>query len=522
MPAILQLTTDDLQHWRACSRRFWLQRRQPAAVPDNHSPWLAEPAMVAGPAPEAALRASYPGALFIAPPLSAEDWAGAVQQTAACLDLGALQPEGGTLLGACLASDDGALVRIDVLTRGQYGLRLFKLRWATVGNEADVDAVALWAHVAARAGLRVQSVGLLLVDTDFIYPGHGCHAGLLREVDLGPVLGSRPVGPWLTAMRANERGAEPATPADAPCLKAIPCGFTAHCAGDAATVGAPPALVAGAADDPRGKPVNHPAALELVGRELAATLRAEGHHDLRTVPSQRLAEARHRRMQRAVLAGAPVLDGDAAELLQAQPGPRHFLRFDTIGFAVPIWAGTRPYQVLPFQWTCDVQHGTPGLLLHQAFLADAAGGDPRRAFARSLVQALGTQGPVLAYNAGFERNRLRELALHLADEPALADALNALLPRIVDLFQITREHFYHPAMAGAWSLRALTQALAPELAGPVLADMPAASAQAVFNRALQPGLDAATRLALRAALLANGRRQLQVLRKLVALLAPAQ
>jgi len=522
MPAILQLTPDDLQHWRACQRRFWLQRRHAVAAPAHDDPWLTEPAVVAGPAPEAALRASYPGAMFIAPPVSADDWAGAVQQTAACLDLGMLQPVGSTMLGACVASDDGALVRIDVLTRGPHGLRLFKLRWATVGNQADVDAVALWAHVASRAGLRVQSVGLLLVDTDFIYPGHGCHAGLLREVDLGPVLGSRPVGQWLTAMRASERAAEPATPDDAPCLKAERCDFTAHCAGDGATAAALSAALADPTPDQSDMAARYPAALELVGRELAATLRAEGHHDLRSVPSQRLADARHRRMQRAVLQGAPVLDGGAAKLLQALPGPRHFLRFDTIGFAVPIWAGTRPYQVLPFQWTCDVQHHAPGLLLHHAYLAAADGGDPRRAFARSLVQALGTQGPVLAYNAGFERNRLRELALHLDDEPALAEALNALLPRIVDLFQITRDHFYHPAMAGAWSLRAVTQAVAPELADPVLAAMPAASAQAVFNRALQPGLDSATRQALRAALLANGRRQVQVLRKLVALLAAAQ
>jgi hypothetical protein len=50
-----------------------------------------------------------------------------------------------------------------------------------VGDEADVDAVAPWAHAAAHSGLRVQSAGLLLVDTSFVYPGHGCCAGLLPD-----------------------------------------------------------------------------------------------------------------------------------------------------------------------------------------------------------------------------------------------------------------------------------------------------------------------------------------------------
>ena len=73
-----------------------------------------------------------------------------------------------------------------------------------------MDDVALWTHVAARCGFAVQSVGLLLVDTDFVYPGHGCYAGLFREVDLGPVLGSRPVAELArTPCASGERGSEP-------------------------------------------------------------------------------------------------------------------------------------------------------------------------------------------------------------------------------------------------------------------------------------------------------------------------
>jgi len=504
------LNHDDLRRWRACTRRFWLYRRgeHAAATPsvmvdactNGGTDASADAAVVHGPTPDAALRASYPGADVIAAPTTPSEWLPAMQHTLRCLDADRVAPEGWAILGACLTSEDRAQVRIDVVTCGERGLRLFKVRYATVGDEADIDAVALWTHVAARCGLRVQSVGLLLVDTDFIYPGHGCYAGLLREVDLAPVLGSRPVAAWLAAMRNCARGPQPPASPGAHCTQSGGCEFVHDCQACAPTGTALP-------PDPQ-------ASLEIVGRELAAELRQEGHVDLHSVALQRFSNTRHRRAVRAVQQGAPVLEPAVAALLQALPYPRHSLRMDTIGFAVPVWAGTRPYQVLPFQWTCDVQTAHGQLVCH-GFLAEAEG-DPRRAFTQTLLQALGSAGPVFAYNAGFERNRLRELAQHFDD---LAPALDAVIARIVDLFQLARAHYYHPAMAGSWSFKSISRAVAPDLSVALvgLARDASPSAPVVFARSLQRGLDAQTRQQLRAALQADGQRQTEVLRRLLAL-----
>jgi hypothetical protein len=499
MDAALLLSSDDLRLWRQCPRHFWLRRhdRPGPRSPEPAADASAEAAVVHGPAPGEALRASFPGAVAIAPPVSADDWERALQQTAACIDAGVFQSEGGTLLGACLVSDDGALVRIDVLSRGAHGLRLFKVRHATVGDQGDVDAVALWAHVAARCALRLQSVGLLLVDTAFLYPGHGCYAGLFREVDLAPVLGALPVSDWLVAMRRCERSVQPRVEATSPCTQNGGCEHIHACL---------------ASDTGAARPPAPQAQLEIVGRELAAELRHEGHADLHSVPLQRLPDARHRRAAQAVQRGAPVLEPALAALLQAQPWPRHFLRLDTIGFAVPVWPATRPYQVLPFQWSCDVE-AVPGQLQRHAFLADASG-DPRRAFAESLLRTLGSAGAVFAYNAGFERNRIRELARLFED---LGGALDALLPRIVDLFQVARAHYYHPSMCGSWSFKSICRALAPDLDVERI-DWPGEpSAQAVFARSLQRGVDARTLAGLQSALREHGQRGTEALRRMVTL-----
>jgi hypothetical protein len=507
------LNHDDLRRWRACSRRFWLYRRRDLGEADGTARTAtamdasAEAAVVHGPDADAALRASFPLADMIARPKSQAEWVQAMRHTLNCLDVEHMLVEGWAILGACLTSEDRAQVRIDVLTRGTRGLSLYKVRYATVGEDSDVDDVALWTHVAARCGLRIQNVGLLLVNTDFIYPGHGCYAGVFREVDLAPVLGSRPVAAWLAAMRDCVRGAEPpATPGEH-CTKGGGCEFARSCQARTPTTPVP-------LPDPQ-------ASLEVVGRELAAELRAAGHVDLHSVAPASFQKARHRRAVRAIQQGSPVLEPEAAAHIQALPYPRHYLRFDTVGFAVPAWPGTRPYQVLPFQWSCDVQ-GADGQRLQYSFLADAQGGDPRRAFAQTLLQALGDSGAVLAYNAGFEGNRIRELARQFDD---LAPALQAILPRIVDLFQMARAHYYHPVMAGSWSFKSISRAAAPDMALGIEGDFTDGksvgelSAQAAFAWSLQRGLADVTGQQLRAALLAHGQRQTEVLRRLAALLA---
>lgn len=496
MHAPTTLTHEDLRRWRDCPRRYWLHRHAHPSSTAN----LARPALEQDKVwPTQALRATFPAYVAIDQPATPAQWDAAVRRTQDLLQEGYLASpfhEGRAILGACLRSNDGALVRMDVLTAGMHGLRLFKVRQATVGDEDDLDAVAMWAHVSARCGLRLQSAGLMLIDPDFIYPGHDCYAGLFREADLTPVLGSRTIPNWLLAMQACEKAPEPATTDDATCQEGGACEFAPHC-------GVPP---------PANKPSSR-AHLDVVGKELAATLRAEGHVDLHSVPEERMPDGRRLRALRAVQNDMPVLDARVSNLVRALPYPRHTIRFDTIGFATPIWAGTRPYQVLPFQWTCDTDTAA-GQLIRQSFLAKGDT-DPRRAFATSLLQALGTRGAIVAYNAGFERNRIRDLAMCFED---LATDLECLLPRIVDLFQLARAHYYHPAMCGSWSFKSLCRATAPQMHADRFEWHGITAAQDAFAASItKRGLHEDDLARLRHALIEHGRRQTAALRSLLAL-----
>ena len=63
---------------------------------------------------------------------------------------------------------------------------------------------------------------------------------------------------------------------------------------------------------------------------------------------------------------------------------------------------------------------------------------------------------MVAYNAPFERRCLDHLAEHV---PARRAALEAVSAKLLDLLPIVRDHVYHPAFGGSFSMKAVGPAL---------------------------------------------------------------
>ena len=194
------------------------------------------------------------------------------------------------------------------------------------------------------------------------------------------------------------------------------------------------------------------------GHVVARKLIDQGIHDIRDIPIEALTSETHQWVRHVTLRGEPELLPDAAETLTALAYPRYYLDFECITFAIPIWKGTRPYQQLPFQWSCHIQEDKE-TLLHQEFL-DASGDDPRRAFAESVIEVCGDVGPIIVYNQSFEKRIIKELAQHFPD---LSDRLLALNERVFDLLPIVKKNYYHPDMKGSWSIKSVLPCLVPEL-----------------------------------------------------------
>jgi len=221
-----------------------------------------------------------------------------------------------------------------------------------------------------------------------------------------------------------------------------------------------------------------------------------GYGDLRDVPEAELKNDLQRRIWQQSRLEKPYVDAELRTLVGSLPFPRYYLDFETVAPAVPIFTGTRPFEALPFQWSCHIEKSR-GRVEHAEFL-DLGAEPPMRRLAESLLATLGTAGPILVYTP-YERRVLKELAARYTD---LAGRLAALDERIVDLHPPTRRHYYHPAMLGSWSIKAVLPTVAPDLSYSALGEVQdGLAAQNAYFEAIEPGTTDARRAALRRALL---------------------
>ena len=222
--------------------------------------------------------------------------------------------------------------------------------------------------------------------------------------------------------------------------------------------------------------------LPRLGKAKGRRLDEMGIIDLRDVPDDML-NSTQRLVKKYTLENATYFDvAKTSKILNAQPLPAYFLDFETINFAVPIWAGTRPYQQVPFQFSLHLMH-SENEISHIEFL-DISGNDPLLSFAEKLIASCGTSGPVYVYNAGFEGARIRELAERF---PRLAKSLMAISDRLFDLLPLARAYFYHPSQQGSWSIKKVLPALVPELSYSNLVGVQdGGMAMDAFTEAIQP------------------------------------
>ena len=332
---------------------------------------------------------------------------------------------------------EGILVRLDVLQGRGRDARVVEVKAATSVKPEYVSDCAIQTWVIEASHVKPKAIVLSHINNQFVYAGDGRYDSLLTESDITtevmPVTVQVPE--WTADAQLVLQNEEPEVAVGPHCKAPYECQFRSHCW----------PKVEYPLDDLPG-----------LGKKLVELV-ACGYGDIRDVPEQLLNGAEQLRVLRLTQSGQGELLPGAKSELAALAWPRYYLDFETISFAVPIWAGTRPYQQLPFQWSLHIE-ARPGQLEHAEFL-DVSGTPPMRAAAEALLAAIGPVGPVLMYTT-FERQCLKTLGDFCPD---LRPRLDALALRLVDLHPIVKRNYYHPDMHGSWSIKAVLPALLPDL-----------------------------------------------------------
>ena len=379
----------------------------------------------------------------------------------------------------------GVLIRADVLERvpageGQpCGWRLIEVKSSTKVKDLHLEDLAVQSAVILGAGLTLVSVCLMHINTAYLYRNGAIDLTELFAIqDFSEVVAQRRVAvPERLAIMSRMllQAQPPSIEPDRHCHTPYDCPFWEHCTKD--------------------KPARWIHYLP-GSKQVVDQLTQQGVTMIDEIP----AGTKLLPVQRRVKENVEWVSAKLGHALKAVQYPVHHLDFETVMLAVPRFSETRPYQALPVQWSNHIEEAT-GELRHEEFLHKDLS-DPRKILAESLLESLGDRGSICVYSP-YERSILQGLATAV---PSLRPALSLIVGRLWDLFPIIRDHYYHPAFGGSYSIKSVLAAMVPSLAYDDLAIKEGGHAAAQYYRMVFVETDWVERATIEEALLAYCKR----------------
>jgi uncharacterized protein DUF2779 len=416
-----------------CHKRLYLEFTHPelAEPPDSSTQAL----LVMGTEIGVLAQQRFPGGVLVSPGLRPRD--AAVAQTAKLLG----DPNVPAIFEGAFEYDN-VVVRVDILERipeadGRHGgWRLIEVKSSTRVKDVHLSDLAIQRHVLTGAGLDIVGTFVMHIDTGYHYGGGEIDLKALFAIeDVSPAVVERQqkVGEQLAAMKAIFR--EPQPPAIEPddrCHSPYDCPFWSHCTKD--------------------KPARW--IYRLPGpKKIVQQLVQDGITIIDDIPDAVNLSTNQRRVKDNVEWVSPGL----GSVLQSVGYPVHHLDFETVMLAVPKFPRMKPYQSIPVQWSNHIELAS-GEIIHHEFLHGEAT-EPRKQWAERLIESLGEEGTIVVYSA-YEEAMMRQVADAF---PELRQAFKNIIARLWDLYPVIKEHYYHPAFEGSYSIKSVLPVMVPEL-----------------------------------------------------------
>lgn len=376
---------------------------------------------------------------------------------------------------------DGVVVKTDILRRKENRWRLVEVKSTTDLREHHTEDIAIQSYAVSRSGLDLGSAWLAHVNRNYVFAGGEIDP---RQFFLFRNL-TRKVQNLQQTVAVQLRSqfrilGLPSAPDVAPgphCMDPVVCEFFSHCN--------PP------------KPEDYVGYIPRIHASAMERLGELGVESVRDIPADFELSDFQRRVCTAVQTGQTWFSPDLKSEFNSLKYPLYFMDFETVNPAIPRFPGMRPYDPLPFQWSVHVLNKPAATPEHYEFLT-GDGNDPRQAFVASLCEVLGEEGSIVVYNQQFESQRLWDLAGWV---PEYAERIRGIQRRLWDLLPVLRNHVYHPAFGGSFSLKAVLPALVPEMSYEGM-EVPNGQAAGLAWEAMIAANDDGERYAKRKALLA--------------------
>jgi hypothetical protein len=310
-----------------------------------------------------------------------------------------------TIYEATFIHDD-TLVAVDILTRTDRVWKLFECKGTTGVRDYHILDIAVQVYVVAGAGMSLADASVLHLNNQYVRHGSLDVQRLFTSDSVfDQVLKLQDMIPErINLFRMMLDAGEPLIGMGNQCDSPYPCDFKDYC-----------------------------------------------HNLLPDSPAETLEE----------IIDPPIVHHNLVRKWLDQFGyPLHFLDFETIMPAIPLFDQSRPYQQIPFQYSLHYLSKKSGQLVHSDYLA-WPNGDPRPDLIRTLIAATRATGKILVYNATFEKRCLNEMA---NDFPEYADDLLRIRGRIEDLARVFQSKSFHfPHLGRKYSLKLVLPLLVSDL-----------------------------------------------------------
>jgi hypothetical protein len=332
-------------------------------------------------------------------------------------------------------------IRADLLSRKKDFIDVIEVKSSTKVKDQNIIDCAIQYWVMDEAGFKPNKISLAHINNKFLYKGDMDYAGLFEVVnltdDITPYVEQVPE--WVSEANQIIAGEPPNIEVGEHCTKPYECPFMNHCWKDVAVTEYPI--------------VNFPGLAKSKKQELMD----EGYKDVRDVPEHFLEDSKLLARLNAYKNGESIIPIELKDELKQLNYPRYFLDFETIGFAIPRWKDTKPYEALPFQWSCHVEDQS-GDISHFEFL-DTTGEPPMKKFVETLINAVLNSGPIIVYSS-YEKTILNKLTQRY---PELEDELRSIIDRLYDILIPIKKYYFHRDLQGSYSIKKVLPTIVSDL-----------------------------------------------------------
>jgi len=346
-------------------------------------------------------------------------------------------------------SYNGDYCAVDILKREGDGYAIYEVKSSTGSKDVYITDVSYQKYVLTHCGINVTGTYLVLINKEYIFDGKLKIDELFKIVDV-----SSEVEEKIGTVEANIREAnrvlsekdEPSVDISIACDDPYPCVFWQYCT----------------------KHLPSPSVFDVCGSSSFSFKEKLKYYESGKTSFEALSHEekvmknkfRSLQISHEINDLPTHVDKDAIrEFLGTLWYPLYFLDFETMKFAIPEFVGTKSGDIIPFQYSLHYIENEGGELHHKEFLAES-GEDPLRKISERLCEDIPENACVIAYNKGFERGRLKELASRFPD---LSDHLLKIRENIRDLMTpFFKGHYYNRRMNGSYSIKKVLPAIFPD------------------------------------------------------------